>query len=102
MLNNPNTNTTNDFSKNAVEAAIKIGLLALLLSWCFHIVHPFITPLVWGMIIAVALNPVYKKLVEIFGQRDKLAAILITALLILIIIGPAVILAGSRNCTGFA
>jgi len=88
-----NSYTTDEFSKKAVEATIKIGFILLLLSWCFNIIQPFINPLVWGMIIAVALYPFYQKLSVTLGGREKLTSTLITTVLILIIIGPCVFLA---------
>lgn len=93
MQNEPHTMTTEDFTRNALEAAIKIGLLFLLLSWCFHIAQPFINPLAWGVIIAVALYPLHGKLSILLGQREKLSAALLTALLLLVILGPCGFLA---------
>jgi hypothetical protein len=42
------------FAGRAVDAAIKIGLIALLAVWCLEIVRPFMLPLIWGAIIAIA------------------------------------------------
>jgi len=56
MKNNSKSLDTDDFSQKAIEATIKIGFVLLLLSWCFNIIQPFINPLMWGMIIAVALH----------------------------------------------
>lgn len=82
-----------DFSHRAVEAALKIGLLFVLLNWCFHIAKPFINPLAWGVIIAVALYPLHQQLTEWLGKREKLSAALMTGLLMLIILGPCAVLA---------
>lgn len=92
MQNQPNTMTTEEFSRNAVEAAIKIGLLFLLLNWCFHIAKPFINPLAWGVIIAVALYPLHHRLAVLLGKREKLSAALITAVLLFIILEPCIFL----------
>jgi predicted PurR-regulated permease PerM len=93
MQNDNLFNPSDDFSKKAVEASIKIGLMVLLLSWCFHIAQPFINALVWGIIIAVALYPVHLKLTEILGRREKLSAGMLTFLLLSIILGPCGFLA---------
>ena len=42
------------FAARALEATIRIGLVVLLLYWCFKIGQPFIQIIVWGIIIAVA------------------------------------------------
>lgn len=91
--NIPNSASTDNFSHKAIEAAIKIGFVTLLLTWCFHIAGPFINPLVWGIIIAVAIYPLHRKLSDALGSREKLSAILITAILIVIILGPCVFFA---------
>ena len=43
------------FLVRATEASIRIGLVALLVLWCFNVVRPFIQPVLWGIILAVAL-----------------------------------------------
>lgn len=93
MQNENHSMTTHDFTRKAVEASIKIGLLFLLLSWCFHIAQPFINPLAWGVIIAVALYPLHHRLSMLLGEREKLSAALLTVVLLLIILGPCGFLA---------
>ena len=93
MTNDTASISTDDFTRKAVESAIKIGLIFLLLSWCFQIARPFINPLAWGIIIAVALYPAHQSLSAMLGNREKLASGLITAVLLLIILGPCVFLA---------
>ncbi|MGZ5523589.1 MAG: AI-2E family transporter [Methylomonas sp.] len=88
MQNEPELMTTDVFSRIAVEAAIKIGLLFLLLSWCFYIAQPFINSLAWGVIIAVAIYPLHQWLSMKFGGREAFSATLMTTLLLLIILGP--------------
>ena len=93
MQHEPQIIKPEDFSRRAVEAALKIGLLFVLLNWCFHIAKPFINPLAWGVIIAVALYPLHQKLTAWLGEREKLSAVLVTGLLLLIILGPCGVLA---------
>lgn len=93
MKNTTNSSSSDDFSKKIIDSTIKIGLLLLLLASCFNIVRPFIGILVWGMIIAVALYPLFQRLSVTLGGRKKLTSTLITIVLILIIIGPCVFLA---------
>ncbi|MBU2569495.1 MAG: AI-2E family transporter [Gammaproteobacteria bacterium] len=92
MQNDSHSITTNDFTRKALETSIKIGLVFLLLVWCFNIAKPFINPLAWGTIIAVALYPVHLRLSQICGSREKLSAGFITTVLLLIILGPCGIL----------
>ena len=43
----------------ATEVAIRLFLLAALALWCFLIFEPFLMPLIWGIVIAVALSPAF-------------------------------------------
>ncbi len=86
---------TNDFTMKAIETAIRLGLLFLLLSWCLDIIRPFILPVVWGIIIAVALYPLFLKLKSAMGGRNKLAATLYTLVMVALLITPTVMVSGS-------
>jgi predicted PurR-regulated permease PerM len=60
--------------------------------WVFGIVRPFVSPVLWGIIIAVAAYPVYLKLVPLCGGRTTLAAVLFTVLGLVLLITPTVLL----------
>ena len=79
----------------ALEVTIHVGLVVLLLFWCFRIAQPFIQIFVWGIIIAIAIFPVYRSLRSALGGRNKLAAMLVTLLLLIILIVPSLMFAGS-------
>jgi predicted PurR-regulated permease PerM len=75
------------------ELTIRLGLLALLLYWSFLLVRPFITIMIWSVVLTVALYPAYVWLVSGLGGRRRLAAILLTLLSLLVVLGPATWLA---------
>jgi predicted PurR-regulated permease PerM len=77
------------FVRRAVEAAIRIGVLFLLVFWSFSIVKPFIAPVLWGVIIAVAVYPAYRYLVSKLGGRRRLTATLLTVLALAALLIPA-------------
>jgi predicted PurR-regulated permease PerM len=83
------------FQTRVLESAIRISLLALLVLWCFNIIKPFILPVLWGAIMAVAIYPLFVKAYTAFGGRQKLTATLITVLTLAILIVPTVMLSGS-------
>jgi predicted PurR-regulated permease PerM len=87
--------TPNDkaFLRKALEATIRIGLVVLLVLWCFEIVKPFIVPVIWGIIIAVATYPGYRRLCVALGERRGLAATVVALLMLVLLIGPTIILA---------
>ena len=83
------------FVAKALEATIHIGLVVLLLYWCFKIGQPFIQIIVWGIIIAVAIHPIYSRLKSALGGRARLAATLITLLALILLLVPTIMLSDS-------
>ena len=78
MSNSSRTEEDKLFQRRALDAAVRISLLALLVLWCFNIIRPFIMPILWGAIMAVAIYPLYVKAHHKLGGREKLTAVLIT------------------------
>lgn len=79
----------------ALEATIHIGVVVLLLYWCFQIGQPFIQIITWGIIIAVAIHPVYNRIKSALGGRGRLAATLLTLLALIVLLVPAFMLSES-------
>ncbi len=84
-----------DFTENTIEAAVRLGLLLLLAAWCFQIISPFIIPVAWGVIIAVAVYPLFTKLKSMLGERNKTAATVYTVLALALLITPTVMISNS-------
>jgi predicted PurR-regulated permease PerM len=76
-----------------VELTIRLGVLGLLLYLSFILVRPFISIAIWSIVLTVALYPVYDWMAVQLGGRRRLAAVLLTILSLLIVIGPATWLA---------
>ncbi|MDP1622234.1 MAG: AI-2E family transporter [Bacteroidales bacterium] len=85
----------NDFFGKSLEVTIKIGLLLGLIVWCFMIMKPFLMLLLWAIILAVAAYPFFRRLKIRLGNRTKLAAIIVTLFLLVLIILPIILLGGS-------
>jgi predicted PurR-regulated permease PerM len=81
-----------EITKSALEAVMKIALIALLIVWCFEIIHPFAVPILWGIIIAVGIFPIYGWVHHRVTRHGWLAATLITVALLLILVFPVVFL----------
>jgi len=84
-----------DFTKDSIEAAIRLGLLVILTYWCYLIVKPFAVALVWAVIIAVAAFPLFVRLRTSLGGRNKLAATVYTLVALSILITPTVLVSNS-------
>ena len=90
------------FMRRTVEAAIRIGVIAGLIAWCFLIARPFLVPIIWGAIIAVAVFHGYDRLQSGLGGRRIMAAVLVTLLMLVLLVVPSVLLgnslvSGARN-----
>jgi predicted PurR-regulated permease PerM len=73
-----------------IHYALQLLALAFLLISCFRIVEPFITPLVWGSVLAITLYPIHAMLTKRLKGRNAWSAVIITVMMLLLIIGPAV------------
>jgi predicted PurR-regulated permease PerM len=72
-----------------IDWMIKIGCLAILIYWSLLLVQPFLTIIVWSVILTVVLYPVFNWLTTRLRLRGAIAAASITFLSIAIVLGPA-------------
>ncbi|UXA00445.1 AI-2E family transporter [Vibrio splendidus] len=79
---------TDDFSKQAIDAAIKIAAIAMLVYWCFSILRPFILLVIWGAIIATALYPVAVAISNKTGMSKGKASALLSFIGVILLFIP--------------
>ena len=90
------------FINRMLDATIRISMVLLLAYWCLKIISPFISPIMWAIIIAVAIYPLYVKLVAVMGGRKKMAATLFAIVALTLLIVPTIKLSASMVDTGQA
>ena len=78
-----------------LEVLIRAGLIFALAALCFQIFAPFLTLMVWGLILAVTLYPMQVYVAAKLGGRQGLAATMIVILGIALIVAPTAILMSS-------
>jgi predicted PurR-regulated permease PerM len=66
-------------------------VLLLLLAGCLIVLRPFVSALLWAVVLCFSSWPVYRRLLAWLGNRRTLAALLMTLAMILIILLPFVI-----------
>jgi predicted PurR-regulated permease PerM len=76
------------YSASYVEMAMHAGFIALLAYWTFVLVSPFLPIIVWSVVLAVALYPIFDGLTAALRGRQRLAATLVTITGLLVVIGP--------------
>jgi predicted PurR-regulated permease PerM len=93
---NPNSSfDQRKLTRLVIEIALSLGLLLLVLYWCYGIVKPFIDFILWAVIFAVALYPGYKWLRAKLGGRKIVASVLLVSALIIILLVPVILFANS-------
>ncbi len=80
----------NDIVNIAIDLLLKIGALFLVIFLCFRIVKPFLSILLWGLIIAIILFPLFQKLNQWFGKRYKLSSLMISLVALSLLVLPSI------------
>ncbi len=83
------TNSSSYNFEKIVDIIIRLGVLAVLLMWCFDILKPFILILIWAVVIAIAIFPVYSFLSKIFRGKKIIAVLILISLMLSIIMVPS-------------
>lgn len=74
--------------RTRLEQNLGWGILALLLTGCLLVMWPFMTALLWGVVLSFSSWPVYRRLLQWLGQRQTLAALLVSLAMILVVLLP--------------
>ena len=81
-----------DQRRNSVETALVVLLLLILLSTLYTVLSVFLGVFTYAIILAVAIHPLFEKLVRALGGRRKLAAFIYGLLLVAIVALPYIYL----------
>lgn len=76
-------------TRGRVFGAAFFVILIFILYQAAQLIAPFASALIWGSIIALGLYPLHKRMLALVKNRGGLAAIIMTALAVVIVIGPA-------------
>ena len=95
MNGNDTASSDNRIMKQVIDIAVRLAFITLIMLWCGRIIAPFFVPVVWGIIIAVAMFPVFTKLRSLVGGRARLAGGLFILLSLAVVLVPTYMLADS-------
>lgn len=90
-----NTTPQNSPVRTAIEIAVNLLLIFIILAWCLQIVSPFISLIAWAAIIAISMYKPFLKLKSLLGGHQKFALAIFTVIGLTIIIVPGWMFAGS-------
>lgn len=74
MKNDPKFTTTFNYT---IEIIVRLGFLFLLIAWCLQLLYPFAGIIIWAIILAISVAPVYDSLNARLGDKPKVAASII-------------------------
>jgi predicted PurR-regulated permease PerM len=75
------------------DRVIRLAFLGLFAWWSLELILPFVGFAIWSVILAVALYPVFSRLARLLGGRRRLAAAVLTAVVLCLVAGPVALLA---------
>ena len=78
-----------------LDVLIRAGLILAMAMLCYQVLSPFLTLMVWALILAVTLYPLHQALARKIGGQQGLAATLLVALGIVLIVVPTAMLLSS-------
>jgi predicted PurR-regulated permease PerM len=88
-MNNKNSNNS------VYDITIRLFILILITAWCLMIMLPFVSIILWSMILSLAMFPLHSALAKKMGGRPKLASFIIVFSILIIVILPTGLLIGS-------
>ena len=82
-------------ASRVMDVFIRIGMVLVLALLCYRALSPFLTLLIWSLILAVALYPLHDAVARKVGGRHGVAATLIAILGLALIVAPSAVLMSS-------
>ena len=81
--------------RTPTEVFLQISAITLLVGLCLWVIAPFVTLIVWAVIIAVAVYPAFTGLASALRGREKLAAALLVLISLAVLVVPTWLMAES-------
>ena len=79
-------------ARRLLDVFIRAGLVLALVLLCYQIFSPFMTMMLWALILAITIYPLHQMLAARIGGKQGLASTLIVLLAVAVIITPTVML----------
>lgn len=78
-----------------LDVLIRAGLILTMAMLCYQIFSPFLTLMVWALILAVTMYPLHRAFAARIGGRQGLAATLLVLVSVALIVVPTTVLMSS-------
>jgi predicted PurR-regulated permease PerM len=84
-----------ELSSRLLDVLIRAGLILAIVLLCYRIFSPFLTLMVWALILAVAIYPLHQSLARRVGEKQGLSATIISIIGAIVIVVPSALLLSS-------
>ena len=82
-------------ASSLMDVLIRAGLILVMAMLCYQIFSPFLTLMVWALILAVTIYPLHQALASKIGGKQGLAATLVVVVGVVLIVAPTAMLMSS-------
>jgi len=77
--------------KPKLERTLGIAVLILLLGGCLLVMRPFVSALLWSVVLSYSLWPLHRRLVNLLRERRTLASAVMACVLVAVVLLPFVV-----------
>ena len=95
MSSQPDQELEQRLGSLVLDVLIRAGLLLAMVLLCYRVLSPFLTLMVWALILAVTMYPLHQSLARRIGGKQGLAATLLVVVGVLLIVVPTAMLMSS-------
>jgi len=88
----PDCELEDRLARRLLDVFIRAGLVLALVLLCYQIFSPFLSMMLWALILAITIYPLHQMLAARIGGKQGLASTLIVLLAVIVIITPTVML----------
>jgi predicted PurR-regulated permease PerM len=82
-------------ASSLMDVLIRAGLILAMAMLCYQVFSPFLTLMVWALILAVTIYPLHQALASKIGGKQGLAATLLVVVGVVLIVAPTAMLMSS-------
>jgi predicted PurR-regulated permease PerM len=93
--NDPQPDLESRLASRLLDVLIRAALIFALAALCLWVFAPFLTLMIWAVILAVSLYPLHQALARRMGGRQGLAATVMVLLGLVLLVGPTAVLMSS-------
>lgn len=95
MHDEPDTALEQRLASRLLDVLIRAGLILAMVMLSLQVLSPFLTLMVWALILAISLYPLHQSIATRMGGRQGLASSVLVLLGILLIVAPTSVLMSS-------